>query len=225
MDTEFHKNGMGEAPKNYSKYIIIILTIVLLVKYLDISIVTLIAIIFGYYIIKDYKKEEDKVEEHKKEIRKKKQDIIRPKPRKLQNYDDILELMANIQDLYVYNPPSYEEVVDNIDSMLIVYEESKILPELAGINYSIMERKKHNALNSLHSIIYKLPAAPNMVNKHTQSMKKLEKILDKYLYEIYSINQEIIMKEGYKNTTKVINFNGPKEFNFYEKTNYTYDFY
>ena len=205
-------------------YVVILTVIIAILRYLDISLITTIGIIFGVVIILNIKSYENNEDKKIQEIYKQKKESIRPKPKNIQNYDELTDYLFSIQDLYGYNPPAYEEIVDNIDNFLEVYEESKLLPELSGTNYSIAEKRKHNALNALHSMIYKLPSSHNLVDKYVDSMRVLEGLLEKYLNEIYYINEEKIMKEGYNNSTKIIN-RGPKESNYYDKEIFMFDFY
>jgi hypothetical protein len=205
-------------------YITIFIVIIAILHFLKISMITTIGIVFGIIIVLNIKSYENKEQEKINEIYKQKKESIRPKPKKIQNYDELTDYLYSVQDLYGYNPPAFEELVDNIDALLEVYEESKLLPELAGNNYSIAETRKHNALNALHSIIHNIPSSHNLIDKFVDSMRVLEILLEKYLNEIYYINEEKIMKEGYNNNTRIIN-RGPKESNYYDKEIFMYDFY
>lgn len=142
---------------------------------------------------------------------------IKPVPENFSSYREIVDFFFTIQDFYFYNPPAYEEIVDNTDSFMTLYEDVLKDRKLAGQNFELMEKLKLNAMNSLHSIIHKLPSSKQYTDKLDNSVRTLEKILNKYLNEIYHLHKFNHVLYGYDNNHKVIDL-GPKA------KNYAYDY-
>lgn len=149
---------------------------------------------------------------------------IRPQPTNVKNYPELIDFIFSIQDFYVMNPQAYEEMIDSIDSFMSLYQDSLIEPKLANQSFNMADTKKHNALNSLQSIIFNMPTDKNVTNKLKVAIRTLEKILNNYLEKMYHASQESLYKNGFDNRYNTIDF-GPKPHNFYLKTKYTYDIY
>ena len=88
---------------------------------------------------------------NKKEI---KLEIIKPKSKKIKYPTDLIDLLFSLQDLYVYNPSTYEEFIDNLDNFLYLQETIIECNSLSNYYYQIAESKKSNVLNSFHSLIF-----------------------------------------------------------------------
>jgi len=177
-------------------------------------------IIFGcivvYMIIKLlHHKQEIEINENK-ELDKLKRSAIHPTPILLQNYKDITNCLFSIQDYYKYNPLIYENIINNLDNFYHLYEEVHKLNELAGINYKLMNSIKLDTLNLLHSLIYTLPEDIAYINKLNDSFEIFNKVLSKYLYDIYKINEKNILNNGYNTSTIIINHNEPLPFTTYD---------
>ena len=89
-----------------------------------------------------------------------------------------------------------------------------------------MEQMKRNSLNSLKSIIFKLPEDTRVINKLDKSCTVLDNILTKYLDQISYMSDNYNYKFGYNVDTKMINY-GTKPFNEYSDIfqPYTYEQY
>jgi hypothetical protein len=189
---------------------------------IDLSII--LSLVIGTLVIfyMDYKKQ-DEIKE-KDNIIRQKYDSIRPYSEIVGKYDDFIDFLYSIQDMYIYNPQAYEEMVDNIDEFLKIYEQVKLFPKLAGKNYSIAEKNKLIALNALHSIIYTLPPNKFYGNKLIRSIEKLDTLLSRYLKDIYIWNNNYNKTYGYTNESVVIN-KGPKPINFHSNEPYVFDIF
>jgi hypothetical protein len=212
--------------KNIFIYCVIFVLIMAIFKRLTIG----LNIIFGYFIVYmiisllDHKQEKQ-IKENK-EIEELKTSIIQPKPLLLQNYKDIINFLFSIQDYYKYNPAVYENIIDNLDNFFHLYEETYKLNELAGTNYKLMNNIKLDTINVLHSLIYKLPEDIAYIHKLNNSFEILNKILSKYLFDIYKINKNTILNKGYNINTIIINHNEPIPFTTYDKIyGKNYDFF
>jgi hypothetical protein len=73
----------------------------------------------------------------------------------------------------------------------------------------------HNAVNSLHSIIYSLESDKDTNSKFNRATKQMYKVLSHYLDEINNKCEEHLIRNGYDVTTRLVEHNQPKPFNFY----------
>jgi hypothetical protein len=150
---------------------------------------------------------------------------IRPPINRIKGYPELVDFLFSIQEFYSFNPQNYEDMVDSIDDLMELYEETIKINRLAGNNYPLAEQKKSDALNALHSFTYNIPAAMHKYNSDKLNMarSRLDFILSSYLYDILDINKDMIGKFGYSRDTVVIS-EGPKASNYYNiYSAYTYD--
>jgi len=223
-DLGFYKTIKNINNKTLAKYIFIIIIILFFFRKIDIKLNVFlsifIAIIIIYYLhdknitnLSDAKIEKDLKLKH-----------IEPKPIKFKDFNDIIDFFFSIQDFYDYNPEVYEEMVDNVNAFLTLYEIIfKGTPNCES-EYQIAESKKNNAINCLHSLVFKLPNDKTIMDKYTRAHKRLETILNNYLNIIYDKCHEKIIKQGYNINTRAINL-GPTEHNHYFDKDFTYQFY
>lgn len=151
-------------------------------------------------------------------------ETIKPNGKRFDNYNDFTDFFFSIQDIYVYNPLAYEEMIDSVSDFLDLYEDMKRAPSLSNTTYSIAEKKKSYALNSLGSIIIQSINSKLMILKIQKALDVLETILNKYMQEMYDIHQYNLLNYGYDSSYYVVNL-GPKERNYYSYESYTYDIY
>ena len=203
------------------KYLVILIIFLAIFRLLPIGINIVFGIGLAVLLVLYLNSKKQYDEKQKEELMDSKKKQIRPKPIRIQDYEDLVNFIYSIQDLYIYNPQSYEEMIDEIDNFLLIYEEAKNIPNLSGINYGLMDKYKLNAINSLHAIIYNLTNHKSMIDKLNRATDELDVILNKYSMEIYNQYQVYLVKYGYQNSTKLIN-KGPKEGNYYEDKEYTY---
>jgi len=197
-------------------YCIIFVIILAIFKRLDIGLNIIFGCVIVYIIINllDHKQEK-KIKENK-ELEELKTSMIQPKPILLHEYNDITNFLFSIQDYYKYNSEVYENIVDNLDNFFHLYQETYKLNELAGVNYKLMNNLKSDTINALHSLIYKLPEDIAYINKLNNSFEILNKILSKYLFNIYKINEKNILNKGYNINTIIINHNEPNPYTTYD---------
>jgi hypothetical protein len=136
-----------------------------------------------------------------------KNNTISPKPERIGNYNDIVNCLFSIQDLYVYNPQAYEDMIQYIDDFFVYYEEVLNNNSLAGVHYEVLNDRRRLILNSLQSIIYNLPVNVQYTKKLNDSVTIINQLLQKYLYNIKKINDNNIYKNGYTTHTKIIHVN------------------
>lgn len=204
-------------------YGVIFIFIFTFISRFNINLTTIFGVVIGYFIIMYLSKSSKNHGDKKKEILNKKKVSIRPREQIIEKYDDIVNLLYSIQDLYVYNPPVYEEMVESIKNFFIVYEESMKIPELANQNYSIAENKFYNAINSLHSIVLNTNGTKKIDNKINTAFRMLHGFLKKYLDEIELVIKKNIKYNGYNVNTLVLDPNRIKPYNFSNYKDYSFD--
>jgi Ca2+/Na+ antiporter len=153
-----------------------------------------------------------------------KREAITPHPRELQNYDDVVDFMFSIQDMYHYNPKAYEEMIDNTDNFFKVYQIIKLGTPQFNAYFQIARTKAENAVNALHSMIFTIPNSPLTNDKHIRAHKRLETIMNKYTNELYDMCERLLLKNGRNVTTPEIIL-GPKPHNHYDDEDFSYQFY
>lgn len=209
--------------KSLFVYIVIILVLIFYFKNKSIRLNIILALVIGIIIIlylndaKTLKNDrEQKQQEHKLSV-------IKPPPKNIKDKDDIIDLLFSIQDLYPYNPEVYEEMVDNIDAFIALYNIIKTDQSYCEYYYQIADSKKSNAINALHSIIFSLPNNKIIEDKLTRAYKRLDTILTKYINELYKVCINDLVTKGFDTTRKLIN-TGPREYNNYMEKDYSYQF-
>lgn len=185
-----------------------------------------LAIILIIYL-QTKKNEESNITEEHKETKIK---TIKPSTiNHLKKYSELIDFLFSIQEFYSFNPPNYEDMVDSLEDFLIIYEEVMVDKQLAGINYSLAEQKRSDALNALHSIILRSPVVRHKYynDKLSLARERLDFILSAYLDNIIEINKKNIVEFGYNNKTVIID-EYPKASNYYSECGsdkYTYEIY
>lgn len=202
-------------------YLVIFITVVYAFSRIDIklSVVygTFMVLLILYYLNDNYTKTKNTINT----ILQTKNDSILPKTTHVSNYNDMVNFLFSIQDFYIYNATAYEDMVQAIDTFFIYYEEVINNNELAGIQYDILIDKKKLALNSLQSIIYKIPINAQYTKKLNDSVVMLNEILQNYIENIKLINENNIYKNGYRRSTKIITNDIVVPYNsFDEKSNF-----
>lgn len=202
-------------------YIIIFIFVIYIFTFINVTISlifgTFIALIIIIYMYSNYQI----VNDQQTELFEKKKEIITPNIQNTEiiKYDDIVDFIFSIQDFYAYNQQAFEDLVETIDNFFILYNETYIDKSKCGINYEMMEIKMNNALNTLNSILIKLPKNDQYDNKLFKSVNILKYLLQKYLNEILNIYNIYIYENGYTSNTKVILF-GPNAYNYYINDNF-----
>jgi hypothetical protein len=134
--------------------------------------------------------------------------------------------MYNIEDIYMYNPLEYENLIKTLNKFYEYYELAFIDETTANKNYEIMDTYKQNALNILSSII--LTTDNQYIRyKINTSAETLNEIMTKHLDQISYLSDNDIYKNGYNVNTKIIDFDSTKPYNNYNDMfkNYSYEVY
>lgn len=205
-------------------YILIMLFFLFIFQNSNVGLNVFLALILGSIAVYYFYDRKNKVAEQEEEIYKKKLDTIRPNPKNFEDRRDIIDFLFTIQDLYPYNPPAYDELIENLTAFFTI--RSDILNEVRGCGYyyQIADSKKQNALNALHSIIFTLPDDRKLTDKFDRAHKRLDTLLTEYMNEMYNACNDEILNKGINIYTKFIN-TGPRAANHYFDTDFTYQFY
>lgn len=199
-------------------YIIIIVLILAVFQYLSIGVNIILGIFFAILLILYLNSKNQFQEKNLKEIYDNKVNLIRPKPKHLQRYPKFVDFVFAIQDFYSYNVPAYENMIDFIDYVIELYEESINDNSTAGFNYGLVDNARKESVNNLHSIIFDIPSNNIIINKLNDSIDKLNELIYDILDELYSLHKLYIFNNGYnRNTVSIIK--GPKPENFYNEEN------
>jgi hypothetical protein len=164
---------------------------------------------------------DEKIDSDKVLLQKEKLNLIQPLPRN--SKEEIINFLFSIQDFYEYNPMAYENMVKDIDQFFDRYNEILKDKSLAGVSYELMTESKREIVNSLHSIIYKLPPNYDYDKKLEHAIKAITNILQKYLDNIEHINNEFIYDNGIKNTSKFVRKTKVQPINLYNEEMTTYE--
>lgn len=217
MDSELSEK------KNMFMYVIILIVSIYIFSFINIKLNTILAICIACIIIKylytENKESNDNLDkQHNIKVKN-----IQPKPQKLDKYRDVIDFLFSIQDMYYYNQQAYEDLIDNLDIFFQIYENMHIGEKLYEHNYELAVNKKHNSINSLHSLIYEIPISMN--DKLSESLVVLEDILNRYLDELREICEDNIIKNGYDKDRHIIH-TGPLQYNRYLNSEiHSYDYY
>src|SRR5690606_23601794 len=114
-----------------------------------------------------------------------------------------------IQDLYAYNPPVFEGMVDNLEAFFKLHEVITKDVKHAEYYYQIAESKKSNAVNNFHSLIYSIPNNDVLTDKYNRGHERLETLLGRYLNKMYDKCSYNLRRDGYNVFTRLIN-TGPR---------------
>lgn len=174
-----------------------------------------IGIVIAFYIICYLNTKYVHIDTTYKEIQQAKVDSINPKLKRTDGYDDVVNLLFSIQDLYPSNPQQYSDAIKSINVFYELYKESQIDKKTSYINYGLMKQFKRDALNSLMSITYGLPSDKRVQDKLNNATIVLDEIMTKHLDQISYFADDYTYKYGYNVDTKIIDY-GPKAFNEYE---------
>lgn len=208
-------------------YVVVFLFILWFISRQNLGINVLIAMIIGAFVINYMNHRSVKTNDTQEDIKNIKIDAIEPKiSNDTKKQDDIINFLFSIQDMYVYNPTQYIEMITNINNFYDLYKETDVDNQTSYVNYDLMKQYKRNALNSLSSIIFSLPDDRRVRDKINMSASILDTIMTKNLDQISYIIDNYTYKHGYSVDTKIIDY-GPKASNEYEDMfkNYSYEIY
>jgi hypothetical protein len=205
-------------------YIVIIIVVMVVFSRMKIGLNILVGIIISIMIIYVMYNDYSVVQNNAQELFNQKTKLIYPAPKETIKHDRMINFLFSIQDFYVHNPQAYEDMREHIDYFFKLNNEVMKNSEIAGSNYQLMQDQKHNALNSLQSILYRIPFHKEYDQKLQLSIVTLREILDGYISVVYQTYKEELYKTGYSINTKTIE-KGPAGYQHGELTDPYYNTY
>lgn len=205
-------------------YAVIIIILLAFFQYLNIGLNIIFAVFIGLIVILYLNSKNQYEQKVSKNTFDNKTELIRPSPKKIQSYPQFVDFIFSIQDMYIYNVPAYEEMIDSLDDILELYEESIKDLSTAGRNYNLIDNERKEAVNSLHSIIFNLPSSKEYIEKLNEAIEKLNELIYQIMEELYSLNKLYIFNNGFDRNTVIIS-KGPKPENFYDKEPFNFDIF
>ena len=142
--------------KRIFRNIVIILIFIFFFIKLNVGLNLILGLVLALTVIFYLTEKENIQTEIKKEQYETKLNSIKPKPKEIKD-EDIVDFVFSVQDFYVFNPEAYEEFIDNLDAFKNLYDTIFSDSKFSHYYYQIADSKKNNALNSFHSLIFKLP--------------------------------------------------------------------
>ena len=116
-------------------------------------------------------------------------------------------------------------MINNVNSFLVIYDETKNITRLCEDKYQIAEQKVYNAVNALHSIIHSLENQI-LIKKLNRSHRKLNILLKQYLKKIFNRCQALRIKYDLTIENRLIAFDEPKPYNFHDTVGmHSYEYY
>ncbi len=161
-----------------------------------------------------------------KNINNYKKTQIRPYNEIYNNYPEFIDFIYSIQEYYYYNPPVFEEILNNIQYFLKHYQQCLLNLNVINDEYTILIKHKYDALNALHSLIITIPVTDYMHFKLNKIIQVLQILFDKYLSNIVNKHTIYTNNNGLNINYKILqNDNEPKSSNIYVNSYFTYDLY
>jgi hypothetical protein len=191
--------------KNLFIYIIIGIILLFFFNTFDIKLNIILGLVISYIIIQQLHTNNENNKSSSQNILSAKKQLLRPELSNSSQYDNVVDFFFSIQDFYIYNPQTYEELVSCVDIFFDNYEIAHLDNSHAGQIYNDMIDYKRNALNALHSLINNIPSNTNITNKLNNALENLEIILDHYLSQIEEIHKKYLCNNKYNYNTKIIN--------------------
>lgn len=114
----------------------------------------------------------------------------------------VVEFFFNIREFTQYNMSAYVDCVLHVNHVMKLHQDIKQGLENPFANLDLAKEEIASSLNSLESIIYKLPISVVSDHKYSHSVKILQSILTKYTIEMEQMCQRINKKRGYNAITK-----------------------
>lgn len=206
--------------KEIFKYVVTFIIILFIFSKIDISLNILYGTFIGIItLIFIYNDNERKKKIHNDIIELEKSDLI-PQKKYINNHEDVVKFLFSIQDLYVYNPQEYINMMDNIDHLFEYLELSHVNPHKAGVNQSLMKDCKKDAVNSLNSIMVGSVVNKDIAKKINIASITLNNLLNEYLTENKEIHEKYVYENGYTCETQLLTkIEDPEPKNLYDLQN------
>ena len=142
-------------------------------------------------------------------INDKKIKLVNKKMNRVQNNKPIFDIVFSPEYKY-YNPETYIELIDYLESFLEIIELIKIDPSKTGDLYQNLLDNKRYIINLLLSTSIRLPSEFNIIDV----TNNMDEILQTHLKDVDKIYEDYLRENGLNHTTKLILLNEPSGYNF-----------
>lgn len=159
---------------NIFKYIVIIFLLFIIFKKKEISLRLIFWLILSISIIYFYKEYDEKINNKNEKIIDDKKEIINDNYYNLED-NDIINFLYGINDFKFYNEELYNDLIENIQYFLYVYESNVFTIK----QFDILEMSKIIIINLISSFIYTIPTHKEFQDKLHVSKEELLNILTK----------------------------------------------
>lgn len=190
--------------KIFFVYITVFVVILLYFQNISFTSNTVIGVIVGICIIVIMILYNSKNTTSEKNLHGTKSSYIHPPSKIISNNTDFTDFIFSIQDFYEYNPQTYENMIDNLNEFLNMYNYVLLDNTLAGEYYTMMNEQKNRFLNNLHAIITTIPSQKILIEKLNTALDIAQELFNQYLHQIININSDVIKTIGFTNKTKII---------------------
>ena len=207
------------------KYLLVFLVVVSIFIRIHIGLNIIMAVVVTYGLMK-YIQDRNKIEgDHHHQQHQEKVDRLKPIPKLITKYVDLVDLFHTIQEYYHDNPQAYEELFDNVNSFLELYEDSDYVEQRCEQRVQVAHTKVRNAANSLHAIIFSLKN-PDRIHKLNRAHRKLYHLMMKYLKKMTKRCEDVKLIRGFDTTRHPIHIDDPDPYNFFlNQEGQSFEFY
>tara|TARA_B100000678_G_scaffold283605_1_gene283943 strand:- start:174 stop:962 length:789 start_codon:yes stop_codon:yes gene_type:complete len=191
-------------------YGFVLITIVFLISMIDIKFNFILAVVIGIgviYFLNEKRRATESGEMSQIEL---KLTRIFPPPDYFYMDSGIVELTYDIQEFKKYNEKAYENMIKHIDNVLHLRLDIERGVKHCEATVDIAKDERDDALNSLHSIIYKTPSNREFESKLTKALESLQYILQLHIdFMIQNCNNRY-KKSGPNINNKMLYQDDPK---------------
>jgi len=210
-------------PNSVLIYISVLILIIFLLSFVEVKFNFIFALVIGIIVIYYLNEKRRATESGEMGELELKLTRIFPPPDYFYMDAGIVELTYDIQEYKSYNEKSYEAMIKHIDNVLHLRLDIERGVRHCEATVDIAKQERDEALNHLHSIIYKTPPNSKFEQKLRKSLKSLQYILQLHIdYMVISCNNRykksgpnIYNKEIYQNEPKPIDNKKYKDHQFY----------
>lgn len=208
-------------------YILVLIIVIWVFSQQSVTLNLVVGLAIAYFVISYMNHKSKTTNDTQDDIVRIKKAKIKPEPLETTlDKPDVRNFLFSVQDLRVYNPQAYEEMIKKIDAFFTYYTIVFVEPSRSYIYYGLMEQAKRDVLNALKSMIFEIPEDKRVRAKLNRATDVIDEVMTKYLDQISHIADEYTYKYGYNVNTKVLNY-GAKPYNQYDDIYqpYSYEIY
>ena len=197
-------------PESLLKYFSILISVVFAISFIKIKFNFIFASLIGILLIYFLNEKRRATESSEMQELELKLTRIFPPPDYFYIDSGIIELVYDIQEFKKYNEKAYTNMIKNIDNVLHLRLDVEKGVKHCEANVDIAKEQMENAINNLHSIIYKTPSNKKFEEKLIKSLKSLQYILQLHIdYMVNNCNNRY-KKVGPNIYNKMLYQNEPK---------------